>query len=491
MKKSVVKKYSMVHLLLIVSSMILQVRLVNAFTQLHNLGTQTIKIRDTFDPLPRKHVFHLSTDEQSATNEQYQSSQTNGFSESNRNLFIEHKPSLRENIHDTRYAASDWWHNIRNFRHSSIFQEIKNPVMTITLWSSLVSIVHKLLVVHVGQSVASKMCICSKPHSFLVSALGLLLVFRTNSAYQRFSEGRRIWEKINSLSRSISRMSVLYKDDLGPEKTRRLKHFLAAFPYLLRHHIQPSCLSSDAISQIIGTEYALLLSEQTDQQCVKPNRSHHNGNVNNGEGNTLSSRSEHNCWVDRRTLPWSLLPNITLQKCAKSDNRPLWVCDRMAKEITNVSYSPNFTSRERLTFLSNIDKLSNCIGECERIHQTAVPLNYARHLLRSLTLWLLTLPLALVDSMGLLTGASMAVTSWVLFGVYQIGHTIEDPFQGSLRLSVFCDAIYNDVMDTDDITSEENRITAFQIDEMERIEWTSMLKPTQLKNELEYKLHGA
>jgi predicted membrane chloride channel (bestrophin family) len=31
------------------------------------------------------------------------------------------------------------------------------------------------------------MCMSSKPHSFLVSALGLLLVFRTNSAYQRFA----------------------------------------------------------------------------------------------------------------------------------------------------------------------------------------------------------------------------------------------------------------------------------------------------------------
>ena len=41
--------------------------------------------------------------------------------------------------------------------------------------------------------------------------------------------------------------------------------------------------------------------------------------------------------------------------------------------------------------------------QCERIHQTAVPLNYARHALRCVSLWLLTLPLALVKDFGLVT----------------------------------------------------------------------------------------
>jgi hypothetical protein len=34
----------------------------------------------------------------------------------------------------------------------------------------------------------------------------------------------------------------------------------------------------------------------------------------------------------------------------------------------------------------------------------------------------------------------------LLFGVYQIGYSIEDPFQGSLRLSILCDAIRKDVL---------------------------------------------
>lgn len=137
----------------------------------------------------------------------------------------------------------------------------------------------------------------------------------------------------------------------------------------------------------------------------------------------------------------SSLPGI-----ARAENRPLWVCDRMSALMATIPYGPNFTSRERLTLLGMVDKLTNCIGQCERIHQTAVPLNYARHSLRSLTVWLFTLPFALTKDLGLFTAPVIAVTAWLFFGVYQIGYSIEDPFQGSLRLSILCDAIRRNVM---------------------------------------------
>lgn len=88
---------------------------------------------------------------------------------------------------DQRYSASDWYHNMKTLPRSSILKEIKGPVTTIALWSGLVSVIHKLFAMNGMAGAASAMCMSSKPHSFLVSALGLLLVFRTNSAYQRFA----------------------------------------------------------------------------------------------------------------------------------------------------------------------------------------------------------------------------------------------------------------------------------------------------------------
>ena len=42
------------------------------------------------------------------------------------------------------------------------------------------------------------------------------------------------------------------------------------------------------------------------------------------------------------------------------------------KELRTVPDGPDFTNRERLTLISHVDKLSRLIGDCERIHQTAV-----------------------------------------------------------------------------------------------------------------------
>lgn len=89
-----------------------------------------------------------------------------------------------------------------------------------------------------------------------------------------------------------------------------------------------------------------------------------------------------------------------------------------------------------------------------------MPLNYARHALRSVTVWLWTLPFALLKDLGLYTGPIIGIISWILFGVYEIGTRIEDPFQGTLRLSIYCDAIRRDVL-ADAIV----RDTAFNLDE--------------------------
>ena len=62
-------------------------------------------------------------------------------------------------------------------------------------------------------------------------------------------------------------------------------------------------------------------------------------------------------WVDKRSLPWRLLPSLALEKCARAQNRPLWVCDRMSKEIRTVPDQPGFQNRERLIIIDHINKV--------------------------------------------------------------------------------------------------------------------------------------
>mmetsp|Transcript_5281 Transcript_5281/g.9702 ORF Transcript_5281/g.9702 Transcript_5281/m.9702 type:complete len:476 (+) Transcript_5281:78-1505(+) len=359
---------------------------------------------------------------------------------------------------DKRYSASDWKHNIVSLPNSSIAREIKGPVGWITAWSTLVSIVYKICNARGLNHITNSMCLGTTPHSLIASSVGLLLVFRTNSAYQRFTEGRKTWEQLLNTCRDVTRMLSVYEREVGSKRKQRIQRLLAAFPYLLHQHIQPRCLDHSQCEELKDTPHALLLNEPRSVPvgCIK------------------TKMKTRKCWVDKRSLPWCLLPGSVLNKCAQSHNRPLWVSDRLALEITDIEYCNNWTSRERLDLLKCVSKLTECIGHCERIHQTAVPLNYARHALRSLTLWSFTLPFGLVDKLGLLTGPTMAVVSWLMFGVYQIGHTIEDPFQGSLRLTDMCNSIYRDVMYGDRNRAGMRRESAFRRDGESDKDWDSL-----------------
>ncbi|KAL9181508.1 hypothetical protein ACHAXT_010313 [Thalassiosira profunda] len=359
---------------------------------------------------------------------------------------------------DRMYSAADWAHNMKSLPNSTILRQTRGPVGWIAAWSTLVSVVHNLCATGGMGNIANGMCLGATPHSLIASSIGLLLVFRTNSAYQRFSEGRKTWEQVLNTCRDITRMISVYEREVGIQRKQRIQRLLAAFPYLLHHHIRPRCLDHKQCEEIKETPYSLLLNEPRPIS---------------GDAKS-KKKSTRNCWVDKRALPWCLLPDSVLTKCANSHNRPLWVTDRLGLEFTEISYNNNWTSRERLDLLKSASKLTECIGHCERIHQTAVPLNYARHALRSLTLWLFTLPFGLVDKIGLLTGPVVGLVAWLLFGIYQIGHTIEDPFKGSLRLTDMCNSIYRDVMHGDRTEAGMRRESAFRKDGEKEQDWESV-----------------
>ena len=106
-----------------------------------------------------------------------------------RSGLFQSNPSLDSTMLNNRHSASDWLYNMRSLPKSSVLQETKNPVITIALWSTFVSVAQRIMARGASQTLQNlsrNMCIGATPHSLLVSSLGLLLVFRTNSAYQRF-----------------------------------------------------------------------------------------------------------------------------------------------------------------------------------------------------------------------------------------------------------------------------------------------------------------
>lgn len=87
-----------------------------------------------------------------------------------------------------RYSSRDWFHVLATVPNSATLHAIRSPVMAVTIWSALLSLVHLKLRVS-RPALAARMYFPGSPHALMMSALSLLLVFRTNSAYQRFNEG--------------------------------------------------------------------------------------------------------------------------------------------------------------------------------------------------------------------------------------------------------------------------------------------------------------
>ena len=134
---------------------------------------------------------------------------------------------------NNRHSASDWHYNVMSLPKSSVLRDIRNPVLTIAVWSGIVSVFQQILASSSSRmlrTMASDMCIGATPHSFLVSSLGLLLVFRTNTAYQRFYVSPLVVEDSRNDSRFVTRESFCANHESYYRKDARFGKIFYPFP---------------------------------------------------------------------------------------------------------------------------------------------------------------------------------------------------------------------------------------------------------------------
>ncbi|MFN0099496.1 MAG: bestrophin family protein [Gemmatimonadaceae bacterium] len=130
------------------------------------------------------------------------------------------------------YDPKNWLRVLFDFPKSPVFRTLFLDVLGAGAWAALVVWVETDLVrvaVPLGPSFLS----------ILGIILGLLLVFRTNTAYDRWWEGRRLWGQLVNVSRGISQQ--LGAQLAGPEhQARRARYaeLLAAYPAQLAVHLR-------------------------------------------------------------------------------------------------------------------------------------------------------------------------------------------------------------------------------------------------------------
>jgi len=175
-------------------------------------------------------------------------------------------------------------------------------------------------------------------------ALFLLLVFRTNSAYGRWWEARKVWGSIINTCRDSARMSLamIEQNEIKEQAVSQV----AVFSRVLKYHLREP---SDQAEALLRSEIAPIL---------KP---------------------EHT------------------EKIMNSKHKPMTLCGLMSDTIHEAA--EGLTTVERLKLDQSVTLLVDYLGMCERIVKTPIPLVYTRHTARFLSWWLVFLPVCLYDQL--------------------------------------------------------------------------------------------
>jgi putative membrane protein len=282
------------------------------------------------------------------------------------------------------YDPRDWHSHLFDIR-GSMLREIAGRVLAIGGWAAVVVAARPLAARH-----EIALSIPETAHSLIGVALGLLLVLRTNSSYDRFWEGRKLWGTIVNDSRNLARMGSVYFV-AAPELARRLLLWMIAFAHSTMHRLRGTAGLGPVAAELPPDEVRQALAEGR--------------------------------------LPLAVSRRIT-QAIAEGRRRGL---------ISDIQLA---------AFDGRVQSLVDSLGGCERIHNTPMPFAYAVHLRRALILYCLALPFALAERYGWMTPPAVLLIAFVLFGVEEIGVEIEDPFgdhENDLPLEQICATIETDL----------------------------------------------
>mmetsp|Transcript_115493 Transcript_115493/g.182629 ORF Transcript_115493/g.182629 Transcript_115493/m.182629 type:complete len:445 (-) Transcript_115493:224-1558(-) len=222
-------------------------------------------------------------------------------------------------------------------------------------------------------------------------ALGLLLVFRTNTAYFRWNEARTLWGGVVNNCRNVVRQAnVFFPGDAASEDLKtQLAGNTALFCKALRNFLRGP--SDDATFRADLMEFAAA----------------------------------------------GIIPLKQVDACMAAKNRPMFMLNAMSETVRKA----NIDVISKQSIDRSISTLVDLTGACERIFKSPVPLVYTRHTSRFLTLFLLLLPFGLWkadDSWNhLLTIPMTDLIAFFLLGIEEIGIQLEEPFS-VLPLEALC-----------------------------------------------------
>ncbi len=267
------------------------------------------------------------------------------------------------------YNAKDWLGFIFKIHKSDTVRKLWPAILFMGLLSWLVAYL-ELDYFNLSQNSALKNT--SILHTVIGFVLSLLLVFRTNTAYDRWWEGRKMWGKLVNDSRNLA----IKLNALIPEEDKVTRIYF-----------------SNKIKLFAKVLHTHLTSESTKY---------------------MLDEAEH--------------PEY--DESLKAQHPPTKVVGKMYVALQKLEKDKIISPQDKLILDQNLNGLLDVAGACERIKNTPIPIAYAVFIKKFIFVYVLTLPIGYVFTTGYFIVPLVMIIFYVLLSIELIAEEIEDPFNG-------------------------------------------------------------
>ncbi|MFD2570231.1 bestrophin family protein [Spirosoma soli] len=262
------------------------------------------------------------------------------------------------------YKTKDWLPAIWHFHTGPTAISLFRRLIVVAIYVAMVTIVELRY---------DDLRLKDTPSSFL-SAMGillsLLLIFRTNTAYDRFYEGRQAW---GTLVNNCRNLAIFYNAILptGDDDNRLFfARTISNFPFALKNSLR----DLTSMDELDTTE--------------------------EGEVRDLSN----------------------------FDHKPSGVSNQLWVRSEALYRQGLITDSQHINLNRYLGSLMDVCGICERIKSTPIPFSYNLFIKLFIMLYVGVLPFTVIEVYGYLTIPAVLLTSYILVGLEMIGEEIEEPF---------------------------------------------------------------
>ena len=261
-----------------------------------------------------------------------------------------------------QYNPKDWITFIFIFHKSDTFRQLIPMMFVIGLYTYGVCF---LEIEHWKLSEKSHVKNISIMHGMLGFVISLLLSYRTNTAYDRWWEGRKLWGSLVNSSRNLAlKLSVILSDE---SDKKFLREVIPMYVSILSKH-----LSNKEVSKMLFENIDL----EIDHQKHKPNQ----------------------------------------------------VAKTIFHKINELYKSGKITGDQLITINNELQTFTDVCGACERIKNTPIPYSYSAFIKKFIFFYIMTLPFGYAFSLGYYSIPVVIFTFYVLASLELIAEEIEDPF---------------------------------------------------------------